>query len=337
MITDFRSRLAIFGATLSPQIIYVQERALMRFVNEVLPHLTIPFVLICATNDNTIPENYDLRYNAKNNWYEWYKVMNSSLVLHFHVENLSVKHPRASTVPIGTWNREISNLPDMGTTLSFANKTLNYLVSDKVHNQHPQMRDRIIVAVACLQAPGCHHIRQDKSSNSNQFFGLSDLKPWIQAVETNAFHLCVHGGGFDPSTKAWETMLIGSIPIIEHSTLDDAYRQLPVVYLRNLTDFVLNWKNATQLMEQWSRKLAAYYTPERKHEHGMLLERLQIFHWFRQMLKPFDIAPLKKVIPKNPRRPNYLYGYLHGLSPELLWQFWKTHEIYRVPSTLAIM
>ena len=32
----------------------------------------------------------------------------------------------------------------------------------------------------------------------------------------------------DPSPKAWEAIIAGTIPIIEHSTLDDAYSQLPV-------------------------------------------------------------------------------------------------------------
>lgn len=32
----------------------------------------------------------------------------------------------------------------------------------------------------------------------------------------------------DPSPKAWETILAGSIPVLEHSALDDAYGELPV-------------------------------------------------------------------------------------------------------------
>ena len=32
----------------------------------------------------------------------------------------------------------------------------------------------------------------------------------------------------DPSPKAWEALLVGTIPVLEHSALDDAYSQLPV-------------------------------------------------------------------------------------------------------------
>ena len=41
----------------------------------------------------------------------------------------------------------------------------------------------------------------------------------------------VDGGGLDPSPKAFEAVLSGSIPIIQHYPGDDAYREFPVVFV----------------------------------------------------------------------------------------------------------
>lgn len=35
-------------------------------------------------------------------------------------------------------------------------------------------------------------------------------------LRSASFLLCVHGGGLDPSPKAWEALLMGTIPIIQH-------------------------------------------------------------------------------------------------------------------------
>ena len=56
---------------------------------------------------------------------------------------------------------------------------------------------------------------------------------YIKLITSVPFVLCVHGGGLDPSPKAWEAIMLGTIPIIQHSTLDDAYEQLPVVFVRS--------------------------------------------------------------------------------------------------------
>ena len=45
----------------------------------------------------------------------------------------------------------------------------------------------------------------------------------------------------DPSPKAWEALLVGTIPVIEHSTLDDAYSQLPV--RRNYLLHYIHWSS----------------------------------------------------------------------------------------------
>lgn len=266
--------------------------------------------------------------------------MNSSLLLHWYIENLSIRNnPRASTLPIGTWQPSLSDFPPL--TYPFQNKTMKFLVTDKVHNQHPQFQERMIVAVHCLKIPSsCFHIRQQ---HSEELFGLSDVDQWKATVQKYAFQLCVHGGGLDPSTKAWETMMLGTIPIIEHSSLDDAYEQLPVAYVQNMTEFVRlkSEKEQQQMMQHWSEKLRPYYTPGTR-ENALFKGRLQIFHWFRQMLRPFLLQ--QKVSTQkaqsaqfSEKQLRYDFGYLRGLPPSILWQFWERYSHPIQTSILAVV
>ena len=72
------------------------------------------------------------------------------------------------------------------------------------------------------------------------------------------FILCTHGGGLDPSPKAFEAMIVGTIPIIQHSTLDDAYRHFPVVFVDSTVD-LLRQNNTLELLSKWRDELGPYY------------------------------------------------------------------------------
>lgn len=49
------------------------------------------------------------------------------------------------------------------------------------------------------------------------------------------FTLCVEGGGLDPSPKAFEALLAGSIPIIRHNPASQSYKELPVLFVHEWT------------------------------------------------------------------------------------------------------
>ena len=79
--------------------------------------------------------------------------------------------------------------------------------------------------------------------------GLMDDDGLSQKMKNAKFCICVRGGGYDPSPKAWQALINGCIPIIQHSPLDEAYNIFPVVYVddwnaESITDEKLdNWLN----------------------------------------------------------------------------------------------
>jgi len=60
--------------------------------------------------------------------------------------------------------------------------------------------------------------------------GLSH-KEFLRMAADAPFVACPHGGGVDPSPKAWEALLLGSVPIVQRGFVDDAYARFPVAFV----------------------------------------------------------------------------------------------------------
>ena len=84
---------------------------------------------------------------------------------------------------------------------------------------------------------------------------------FVKLMSSVPFIACAHGGGMDPSPKAWEAIMAGTIPIIQHSTLDDAYAKLPVAFVDNWEQLLrpANHSAMEDLLRGWIKKLQPYY------------------------------------------------------------------------------
>ena len=89
--------------------------------------------------------------------------------------------------------------------------------------------------------------------------------------------MCVHGGGQDPSPKAWEAMLAGTIPIVQHFPGDQPYRELPVVFVDNWSAAVIN---ETRL-RSWLTQLSPYYEDAALRQK--VVERLHSKYWWAKV------------------------------------------------------
>ena len=83
---------------------------------------------------------------------------------------------------------------------------------------------------------------------------------YLKQLRSLPFIACPHGGGLDPSPKAWEAILVGTIPIIERSIVVDAYEHLPVVIIDSWEHlFHLNESAMEYSLSQWITSLKPYY------------------------------------------------------------------------------
>ena len=90
--------------------------------------------------------------------------------------------------------------------------------------------------------------------------GISHDK-YVTLLQSVPFVACAHGGGIDPSPKAWEAIMAGTIPIVQHSPLDDAYAQLPVAFVNSWEELLQpeSEEKLASVLTRWITELQPYY------------------------------------------------------------------------------
>lgn len=107
----------------------------------------------------------------------------------------------------------------------------------------------------------------------------------FMSLTTNVkFSLVIHGGGIDLCPKLFEVILLGSIPIIESSVLDDSYRHFPVVIVRSISQFLQNEELALLKMNSWQALLSPYYELNSQLRRKSIEKMTSRFWWEKVIL-----------------------------------------------------
>lgn len=217
----------------------------------------------------TVPRQIDQRYRQAfrgfggNDGGGFFRALvDSPMLIHWFAENRDVLHPKLSTLPtamsIGGNNPDASldTLPDPATILPVTERPLRVLSSDRVRSGTGQWALRAEVKQLCLSVSDICMTPPDAGGE-----GIT-RGDYLELLVSVPFVACVKGGGIDPSPKAWESVLAGTIPIILTSWLDDAYMQLPVVILQDwntLFNASRPTKETQDMLLAWATALGPYY------------------------------------------------------------------------------
>ena len=267
-----------------PRTIFVRTDLVSFFATEILPCLVHEFVLITGDHDVTLPRQVDKRYPRYIERTVWKKLLESPLLLHMFSENLDeAGGDKVSSIPLGINPAE------------FPNNDGDFLV-DKIPLRVPSLSDRPLLVQNIDRQRDPHQSFSVHGVETFQFIERKrvlercrldwkelcverPLSPetFFEKLREYPFVKCVHGGGLDPSPKAFMALLSGTIPIIQHYAGDDAYRELPVV-------LVDDWEVETITAERlaaWRDKLAPYY--EQPELRAIVLHRLTSSYWWEKV------------------------------------------------------
>lgn len=151
----------------------------------------------------------------------WKMFTESPNILHVFSENHNMNHSRYSTIPCGFPHTPVLNpathLKSVESNLKphipFDERPVRVLVSDRLRGGLGSWyEDRFLAREYCVNVSSS--FCSTKLELDHQPDGSHAKFVW--SVQNSQFVMCTHGGGLDPSPKAWETVLIGSIPIIQH-------------------------------------------------------------------------------------------------------------------------
>jgi len=262
--------------TTLPRHIFLSLRspydALKYFDEYILPGIRSSFVLVSGSEDVTVPNQIDKRFRCynQNEKDTISKILDHPCLFHWFAENLDDdSHPKMSPIPLGMLFKE--GMPAMGVTIPpispLSTRPLRVLCAHRFFEVEQYEKRRYVSRLAkeywldfctCLE----HEVPEDE---------------FVTLLKEHSFVLCVEGGGIDPSPKAWQAIMHGTVPIILDSALRSAYQKLPVV-------LVPQWDakciDAARL-EKWHREFSAIHDDIKSRQE--VINRLGIEYWWRKI------------------------------------------------------
>lgn len=270
----------------TPKTIFISLRspfhALSHFFRHVLPCIDNRFVLISGSEDATLPLQVDYRWRQyteeESNIID--DILNDPRLITWAAENLvSANHPRWQPLPLGMLPHDLSSDPleSLRNQLPLDQRPTRILCAHRLH-QGPQWQQRHRVSKICSEDWRYHCSVIDREVPPSTYKTL---------IHSHSFVICASGGGIDPSPKAWQVMLEGSIPIISSSGLNNAYKLLPVVILPEWKQEMITYPR----LKQWKSMLQPYY----RDQYLDVRHRLSLDYWWDQIQLPRGQADQRKL------------------------------------------
>ncbi len=262
---------------------YLARTTFAFFTQHVLPTLTAPLIVVLASEDATFPcGTGDARPDLRP-----FEVMQPDvlalvscpLVTRIYVENLDwTGHPKLHALPLGVlpYRPDARFLSATGVWTEDAHRSLAAFCAHRVR-EGPQWEDRKRVSALCAGPWAAFTTCTPEVSYSD----------FITALQTHTFALCVHGGGLDPSPRAWEVLLSGCIPILARSTVSDVYSaHFPCVVIDAWTEDAITQDK----LRMWQETLKTHFMSRPARQ--AVLNKLTLQYWWSVISTPPSLPPV---------------------------------------------
>lgn len=248
------------------------EHALTHFLDVVLPQLVSPFVLITGSEDITLPRQTDQRWPPLDSGLQTrlMALLDNPLLVHWFCENLDERcHPRQSPLPLGMVYPHAEadvriEAPGWGGT---GQKHPRILCAHRVRDGRQWEPRRRVTELAKSHWRSFVTVLEEPVGET-EFEAL---------IRNHAFVLCVEGGGLDPSPKAWQTLLNGSIPIMRRTAVSEAYSVFPSIMVDDWAPEALS----VDALDGWFDTF--YRTGRLLRERVAVIEMLGIDYWWNRI------------------------------------------------------
>lgn len=268
----------IKNTIVSPKHIFLSARygnnAIPFFVKDILPSIISPFVLIIASEDYTFPNGTgDTRHKLYIHSQQYIeKLLTNPFLIHIFVEKLDIVHVKMTPIPLGLLSDTKLDLNcEKIIDIDFSKKPILCFCTHRLRNGE-QWEDRHRVSNYC----------NNEWKSFVTYYNELSHADFITNIMNSKFCICVHGGGYDPCPRFFESILYGAIPIIEHSPLDAAFSKFPVIFVDKWENHVLS----ENILFEKLNELKHFYE-DKKNRHEVLL-LLTIDYWWKIINKQYD-------------------------------------------------
>jgi len=203
------SNQLIFTNTMSVELLFSYLKKLKNIEN-----------LKIITHQTDIPINKKLFSKKSKNVSAWFS------------PNIAYNHPQLFALPLGIAN-------------DFSTKNLTYKHFDNFNNnlkKEEKMYINFVINTNFSKRKDLY----DKFSNKN-WVSLDKpnltLKQYRNKLIQHKYILCPPGNGID-THRLWETLYLGSIPVVEENQFNNYYKNLPIITYKNLEELSLESLNS---------------------------------------------------------------------------------------------
>ncbi len=225
--------------------------------------------VVSGGHDSTFPAQWDIRYAQPDDSEvdDLIQGIKSSGVVRWYAENLTSYDPIFSPIPGGIlpspWRDSVRLVRSRPRKVAIERLVFCAHRDKGGQRANPQFDVRRKVT-ALAEGPW-----REFTTIPDDYLSIAEFRRQLLA---HPFTLCVEGGGIDPSPKAFEALLQGSIPIIRESPLADAYRHFPVLV-------VPEWDSEALSPEMLANELVK--VRERWPDWYEVVGRMSLSYWLR--------------------------------------------------------
>lgn len=220
--------------------------------------------------------------------------LNSSKITLFvsntHVDPMIGYHPKIICLPLGI--RARGHVYNRALSISRRNITKSRLLLINNSGWGDRTMINNLVSKAFNHTVTNTYSQSRKSKKRKQ--PVDEEEDHLFEVAQSKFVLCPSGLGFD-TYRLWETLLLGSIPIVESNAgMDRTYARLPVLVVQD-------YSQVTPKLLEEMYPCFERYIPEYRYEH------LTQSYWLDLVDRAIETASIEHVMENHPKRNPYCY------------------------------
>jgi len=222
-------------------IVFVKTELLLYYIKSLLA-LNKKYILITTCNDDLCVPYFELPQNN----YEIVSITTSLLenekLIKWFTKNPCIKHPKLIPMPLGPkWQYKSNSFfgEDKVPIMKILNK---YCVQPEKYFNNKELKTKLLYFNFSLGTTDNPIIKEHKNIRRNIdnlfrnkgfcFNENSDFEGYIKELSSYKFCLSPPGRGVD-THRTWESLMVGTIPIMMSTSLDILFEKLPVVIVND--------------------------------------------------------------------------------------------------------
>ena len=224
----------ICARTNKPKTVYIKTDFLPGFVNNILPNMIEPFILITSCSDYSPEINFNREYQI---------LINHNLISYWFMQNMKTKTDKSFSLPQGVGSRDfLDSTPKDKVDEIIINARNSQIRENKIDKVFCSFRDRgfNVCGEDMIIRPKILEVIKDRTDIFDFYDNTLPFEEFVNTISKYKYSLCPHGNGMDPSPNAWISLAVKTTPVIYKipNTIDQFQDTDSVIFFEKFEDLL---------------------------------------------------------------------------------------------------